>query len=147
MSRRHLIHSSDVFVMKGFTVCKPLYTCESPRMASLISWFVNFSIGLSTISFTTDYNREYGIEGRYNWRGSPYHMIIHALQTGTPFVYEIIGYCIRSKYTSDKYFIYKWSTRLQSMYNHMVGRTASVISLLFLTPCTQPIVSYSLWEV
>ena len=30
-------------------------------------------------------------------------MIIHALQTGTPFVYEIfrIGYCIRSKCTSD----------------------------------------------
>jgi len=32
-------------------------------------------------------------------------MIIHALQMGTPFVYEIvrIGYCIRGKYTSDKY--------------------------------------------
>ena len=39
-----------------------------------------------------------------------------------------IGYCIRSKCTSDTYFLYKWSTRLQSMYNHMVGRTASVIS-------------------
>ena len=25
--------------------------------------------------------REQGIEGRYNWRGSTYHMIIHALQT------------------------------------------------------------------
>ena len=69
-------------------------------------------------------------------------MIIHALQTSTPFLYEMfrIGYCIRSKCTSDKYFLYKWSTRLQSMYNHlqeiyiyifvdhMVGRTASVIS-------------------
>jgi len=57
-------------------------------------------------------------------------MIIHALQTGTPFVYEVfrIGYCIRSKCTSEKYFLYKWSTRLQSMYNHMVGRTVSVIS-------------------
>ena len=60
-------------------------------------------------------NRRY----RYNWRGSPYHMIIHALQTPC--------YCIRSKCTSDKYFLFKWSTRLQSMYNHMVGRTASVI--------------------
>jgi len=29
--------------------------------------------------------REYGIEGRYNRRGSSYHMIMHALQTGTPF--------------------------------------------------------------
>ena len=29
--------------------------------------------------------REEGIEGRYNWRGSPYPMIILALQTGTPF--------------------------------------------------------------
>ena len=25
--------------------------------------------------------KEYGIEGRYNWRGPPYHMNIHALQT------------------------------------------------------------------
>jgi len=25
--------------------------------------------------------KEYGIEGRYNWRGQPYHMIINALQT------------------------------------------------------------------
>ena len=49
---------------------------------------------------------------RYNWRGSPYHMITHALQTSTPFVYEMfrIGYCIRSNCTSVKYFLYKWST-------------------------------------
>ena len=26
-------------------------------------------------------NKEYEIEGRYNWRGSPYHMIMYALQT------------------------------------------------------------------
>ena len=32
-----------------------------------------------------DSNKEQGIEGRYNWRGSPYHMIVHALQ-GTPFL-------------------------------------------------------------
>ena len=52
------------------------------------------------------------------------------MQTGTSFVYEIfrIGNCIRSKCTSDKYFLFKWSTSLQSMYNHMVGRTTSVIS-------------------
>jgi len=25
--------------------------------------------------------KEYKIEGRYNWRGPPYYMIIHALQT------------------------------------------------------------------
>ena len=39
-------------------------------------------------------------------------MIIHALQTGTPFVYEIFrkGYCIRGNCTSDKCFIFKWST-------------------------------------
>ena len=30
--------------------------------------------------------------------------------------------------TYSEYFIYNWSTRLQSMYNHIVGRTASVIS-------------------
>ena len=57
-------------------------------------------------------------------------MLIHALHTGTPFVYEIFrkGYCIRGNCSSEKYFLFKWSTRLQSMYNHMVGRTASVIS-------------------
>jgi len=57
-------------------------------------------------------------------------MIIHALQTATPFVFEIFrkGYCIHGNCTSDKYFLFKWSTRLQSMYNRMVGRTASVIS-------------------
>ena len=26
------------------------------------------------------------------------------------------------------FFLYKWSTRLQSMYNHMVGRAVSVVS-------------------
>ena len=25
--------------------------------------------------------KQYEIEGRYNWRGPPYHMIIHTLQT------------------------------------------------------------------
>ena len=46
---------------------------------------------------------------------------------GTTLVYEIfrIGYCILSNCTSDKYFLYKWSTRLQSMHIHMVGRSAS----------------------
>ena len=38
-----------------------------------------------------------------------YHMIMRALQTGTPFVQKIfkIGYCIRGNCTSDKYFLYK----------------------------------------
>ena len=30
--------------------------------------------------------KEYGIEGRYDWRGPPNHMIIDALQTDIPFV-------------------------------------------------------------
>ena len=30
--------------------------------------------------------KKYEIEGRYNWRGPPYHIIIHALQTGSLFV-------------------------------------------------------------
>ena len=78
----------------------------------------------------SDQIREQGIEGRYNWRGSPTHMIIYALQTGTPFVLEIFVWCTITVYTItfSEYFIYKWSTRLQSMYNQMVGRTASVIS-------------------
>ena len=36
----------------------------------------------------------------------------------------IIAYTI----TYSEYFLYKWSTRLQSMHNHMVGRSASVVS-------------------
>ena len=57
-------------------------------------------------------------------------MIIHALQTSTPFVYEVFVWCTFTAYTItySEHFIYKWSTCLQSMYNHMVGRTASVIS-------------------
>ena len=57
-------------------------------------------------------------------------MIMRVLQTGTPSVWKLfkIGYCIRGNCTSDKYLLYKWSTRLQSMYNHIVGQTASVIS-------------------
>ena len=39
-------------------------------------------------------------------------------------MYNYTAYTI----TYSEYFSYKWSTRLQSMYNHMVGRTASVIS-------------------
>jgi len=74
-------------------------------------------------------------------------MIIHALQTGTPFVYEIfrIGYCIRGKCTLDKYFLFKCTrTRLQSMYNHMVGRTASVISpSYFLLPEKYPLEAHT----
>ena len=56
-------------------------------------------------------------------------MIIHALQTSTPFIYEIFrkGCCIRGNCKSDKYFLFK-SNRLQSKHNHMVRRTASVIS-------------------
>ena len=35
---------------------------------------------------------------------------------------------MRGNCTSDKYLLYEWSTRLQSMYNHMVRRTASDVS-------------------
>ena len=36
--------------------------------------------------------------------------------------------CLMYTKTYSEYFLYKWRTRLQSMYNHMVWRTASVIS-------------------
>ena len=76
--------------------------------------------------------RELGIERRYNWRSSPYYMIIHDLQT-VLHLYRIQNRFLytRSDCTSDKYFLLKWSTRLQSVYSHMVGRTASVISLFY----------------
>ena len=58
-------------------------------------------------------------------------MIIHALQTGTPFEYEIFVWCTITAYTItySKYFLFKCTTRLQSMYNQIVGRTTSVVSL------------------
>ena len=62
-------------------------------------------------------------------RGPPYYMIIHALQTVTSFkleIFTITAYTI----TYSEYFLYKWSTRLQSIYNNMVGRVASVVSPL-----------------
>ena len=73
------------------------------------------NIYLRRLSNLCDVTREYEIEGRYNWRGPPYHMLIHALQKGTPIVSEIfkIGYCmncIRGNCTSDKYFLFKCST-------------------------------------
>ena len=47
----------------------------------------------------------------------------------TSFVYEIfrIGYCIRGNCNIRQIFLNQMEYRLQSMYNHMVGRTASVI--------------------
>ena len=61
-----------------------------------------------------DQIKEYEIEGRYDWRGPPYHMIINY----TCFVdgYSIClrniqnWFCIRGNYTLDKYFLSKWST-------------------------------------
>ena len=34
-------------------------------------------------------SKEYEIEGRYNWRGPPYHMIIDALQRYTIYIRNI----------------------------------------------------------
>ena len=92
-------------------------------------------------------------QGLWNRRGPPYHMIIHQgvrnrreiqlTRFALPYDYTCFAtvlhlnkkYCIRGNCTSDKYFLYKWSTRLQSIYNHH-GRAGRVIciSILFHTP-------------
>ena len=75
---------------------------SSPPFMHLIKniKFINFFCETNTVLSTTNKNSEttvrnsyclflhihdspkgYGIEGRYNWRGPPCHMIIHALQT------------------------------------------------------------------
>ena len=67
----------------------------------------------------------------------PYDYTIHALQTGTSFEKEICVWCTITAYTItfSEYILFKWSTRLQSMQNHMVGRPASVVSpFYFLLP-------------
>ena len=66
--------------------------------------------------------KEYGIEGKYKWRGPPYDMIIHALQTVLH---------LNEKYLSDLSFLnISYSTGVPSanMYNHMVWRAASFVS-------------------
>ena len=56
----------------------------------------NISFNISAV------HREQGIVGRYNWRGSPYHMIIHALQTVLH---------LHNKYLSDdKYHVHVFRT-------------------------------------
>ena len=64
---------------------------------------------------------------QYNWRGPPYHMIIHVLQTGTPFIQEIFVWCTITAYTItySEYLLYKWSTVWQACI--MVRRAASVV--------------------
>jgi len=57
-------------------------------------------------------------------------MIIHALQTVLHFNKKYLSDVHITAYTItySEYFLHKRSTRLQSMYNHMVGRAAAVIS-------------------
>jgi len=68
------------------------------------------------------------VEGRYNWRGPPIQMIIHAFLDGC-------SICIRHIQNRLLYirqiFLIQMKYRLQSMYNHIVGRAASVVSPLY----------------
>ena len=77
------------------------------------------------------------IEGRYNWRGPPYHMIIHALET----VLHLNKKNICLKYNYRVYKNLSWIFLIQmecSSAKHVksYGRAAHVscISLLFHTP-------------
>ena len=66
------------------------------------------------------------VEGRYNWRGPPYNMIMHTLQTGI--VKEIFRTEAELLLYIREIFLIQMKYRLQSMYNHMVGRAASDVS-------------------
>ena len=82
---------------KSFRSC--IYICIDPshvdsfetHLQNLypdIKWEVSSGTSMNYLNLTVNWvwNQKYGIEGRYNWRGSPYHMIMRALQTSTPFV-------------------------------------------------------------
>ena len=68
------------------------------------------------------------IFSKYATNLTPYHIIIHALQTVLHLNKKYFFWCIITAYTItySEYFLYKWSARLQSMFYHIVGRTASV---------------------
>jgi len=72
-------------VNKTLNICFPQYSSKWGILGSLVN------------------NKEYVIEGRYNWRGPPYH---------TPFEKEIFVWCAITACTktNSEYFLYKWST-------------------------------------
>ena len=104
-------------------------------------WFVHFELPfrlkgtdkIHTEGLSKFHSNIYSILFGYNWRGPPYHMNMHAFQTAFHLCkkYSELVNCIRGNCTSDKYFLFKWSTGLQSMYNHIVGRATSVLSPLY----------------
>ena len=53
--------------------------------------------------------KEYGIEGRYKWRGPPYHIIIHALQTVLHLNEKYLSDVTSTAYTLtySEYFLFK----------------------------------------
>ena len=105
-----------------------LYVFVFPKTCRIIKLLIR----CNDILFKKPLNqRVRNMEDRYNWRGSPYHMIIHALQT---------VFHLNKKYLSDVqllriqlFWIFDIQMKycLQSMYNRMVGRTASVISFFY----------------
>ena len=101
---------------------------KSPDQVLHVDISLTNSVQLATLG--QNLTEQNNVGWLFGWLvGSPYHMIIHALQTGTSFELEIFVWCTITAYTItySEYFMYKWSTRLQSTHNHMVGRTASVI--------------------
>ena len=72
--------------------------------------------------------KEYGIEGRYRC-GPPYHMILHVCRRYSIWIRNIcLMYKNRVYNNLFWIFLIQMEYRLQSMYNHMVGRAASFVS-------------------
>ena len=83
--------------------------------------------------------REYRIEGRYNWRGPPYHMIIYALQTvlhlykkcsEQVIVYTVIVHQTNISYSNEV-------PPAKHVWSYSRAGRVSCISLLFYTPWFQ----------
>ena len=78
------------------------------------------------------WTKEYGIEGRYNWRGHPtiwLYMLCRQYSIGIRNICLIYNYRVYNNLFWI--FLLQMEYRLRSMYNHMVGQAASALSPLY----------------
>ena len=124
----------------SFFSCEALMYRNNPRRHFLVQTvlyrhFISISILTISLYFIYIYLSLYVNKGVWNRReiqltraALPYDYTCFA--DSTLFEQEIFVWCTITAYTItySEYFLYKWSTRLQSMHYHMVGRAASVVS-------------------
>ena len=110
------------------------YTTQHHRQ--LLTSYVGTNDFSSDMARESNVTKEYEIEGRYNWRGPPYQMIMLCRR----YSIWIRNICLMYNYHvhNNLFWIFhiQMEYRLQSMNNHMVGRAPRQLYL--------PSISYSL---